>query len=352
MNMLTMACLGGKVERGMGSLAFLGLNAALVLTTCLLETGLSWVIFKILPSEFYPLYYLTYTVGYSGVLFGLIVVDCANSPAVDRVLCCCPVPAWLYPWILFFAIQFAMGPLVSWIGHLSGIGCGYLYAKGLLNWCTLPMASLRTFENRPCLSGLVSYSRWARVPDASYIAGCQLPYTASWEGACCRGLDAQACRGLCSCCPSASALRSSVPPLQLPGSGRSLGGNRYHQVQEELASAPEGPAGRRLGDIADLDLEAQPAPAALSGRGDSRGGDRKSEERRPNPLPQGLANLIDSVETKAKLEARAAPLGDTASNSTNSSSNAAAQSVRGPSAYTLPPPPGERHESSDDDIYA
>ena len=59
-------------------------------------------------------------------------------------------------------------------------------------------------------------------------------------------------------------------------------------MQEELASAPEGPAGRRLGDIADLDLEAQPAPAALSGRGDSRGGDRKSEERRPNPLPQGL----------------------------------------------------------------
>jgi membrane associated rhomboid family serine protease len=238
MNMLTMACLGGKVERGMGSLAFLGLNAALVLTTCLLETGLSWVIFKILPSEFYPLYYLTYTVGYSGVLFGLIVVDCANSPAVDRVLCCCPVPAWLYPWVLFFAIQFAMGPLVSWIGHLSGIGCGYLYAKGLLNWCTLPMASLRTFENRPCLSGLVSYSRWARVPDASYIAGCQLPYTASWEGACCRGLDAQACRGLCSCCPSASALRSSVPPLQLPGSGRSLGGNRYHQVTTTSLQKP------------------------------------------------------------------------------------------------------------------
>jgi rhomboid domain-containing protein 1 len=125
-NMMFMGCLGGKVELGMGTIPFLGINSALCFLTNLVYIFVSWALYAMSPDDFSDMYFRSCAVGYSGVLFGLLVVDCQNTPDVDRVFCCCPIPAWIYPWVLFLLIQLSL-PDVSWLGHLGLFVSVYLY---------------------------------------------------------------------------------------------------------------------------------------------------------------------------------------------------------------------------------
>lgn len=65
-------------------------------------------------------------VGFSGVIFGLVVVDVAASsgsaPSAPRrsVFGLFTVPAPLYPWLLLVLWQLLM-PSASFVGHLSGV---------------------------------------------------------------------------------------------------------------------------------------------------------------------------------------------------------------------------------------
>ena len=74
-----------------------------------------------------------HSVGFSGVLFHLSVLECHYGPLQPRSLFgMVSVSPTLYPWVLLVALQFIMPQLSFW-GHLSGIIVGTLQVHGYLN---------------------------------------------------------------------------------------------------------------------------------------------------------------------------------------------------------------------------
>lgn len=63
-------------------------------------------------------------VGFSGVVFGLVVIDNAVSGATSRsIFGFFSVPARVYPWALLVFWQILV-PQASFLGHLAGVTVG------------------------------------------------------------------------------------------------------------------------------------------------------------------------------------------------------------------------------------
>jgi membrane associated rhomboid family serine protease len=90
------------------------------------------------------------SLGFSGVLFALIVIDVsASDPGARAVLGLFAVPAWLYPWVMLLVMQLLVHN-ASFVGHLSGMVVGYAYHFGLLR-CVVPrQAAFAELERRVC----------------------------------------------------------------------------------------------------------------------------------------------------------------------------------------------------------
>ena len=72
-------------------------------------------------------------VGFSGVIFSLVVLDTAFSNIRQRdVFGLFVVNAYMYPFALIAIVQL-LAPNSSFLGHLSGVVVGSLYVKGYLN---------------------------------------------------------------------------------------------------------------------------------------------------------------------------------------------------------------------------
>jgi len=72
-------------------------------------------------------------VGFSGVIFSLVVLDTAFSNIRQRdVFGLFVVNAYMYPFALIAIVQL-LAPHSSFLGHLSGVVVGSLYVKGYLN---------------------------------------------------------------------------------------------------------------------------------------------------------------------------------------------------------------------------
>ena len=68
-------------------------------------------------------------IGFSGVVFGLIVVDNNLTGAMQRsIFGLFYVPAPLYPWTLLVIWQFIM-PGVSFLGHLCGVLVSHIHSS-------------------------------------------------------------------------------------------------------------------------------------------------------------------------------------------------------------------------------
>ncbi|KXZ55011.1 hypothetical protein GPECTOR_3g174 [Gonium pectorale] len=110
-------------------------------------------------------------IGFSGVIFGLIVVDTAASGAAQRsIFGLFTVPAQLYPWALLVFWQLLM-PSVSFVGHLSGVVVGQLWVWGYLRPLALSRSATAWLEES-CLLG-----PFIRMPSFIMMPGAVLPYT-------------------------------------------------------------------------------------------------------------------------------------------------------------------------------
>jgi len=128
MNMLTYGPLGSVCERMLGSTCYLGSIIMFILSENILYVILGRLLHATIEYELYC------SVGFSGVIFSLLVLETVASPNTTRsIFGMCEVPAWTYPWVLLLLLSF-MIPNVSFVGHLCGILLGYMYAKGLLNF--------------------------------------------------------------------------------------------------------------------------------------------------------------------------------------------------------------------------
>ncbi|CAM0875667.1 unnamed protein product [Alopecurus aequalis] len=152
-NMLTFAPLGTELERIMGSVRLLFLMFLLATTNAIFHLI---VAFLVAYNPIYPVSYLVdeCSIGYSGVIFSMIVIETSLSGVQYRsIFGLFNVPAKWYAWILLILFQF-LASNVSLLGHLSGILSGFAYTYGLFNYL-LPGPSF--YSNIEGLSVLVSF---------------------------------------------------------------------------------------------------------------------------------------------------------------------------------------------------
>ncbi len=165
-NMMTLQALGSTLEgKYIGSTPFLLDNICFIPLTTIVMIGMIHIVVKYTGNEQYK---QTSSVGYSGVLFAWSVVSALESDVV------CPIPfasdMCFHTYRLdvrFMVIKFNLGPFiqllfmqlviprVSFIGHLSGIVCGFIF-----HWKILPKS---IFWNPQVLISLILLLHWRFV---------------------------------------------------------------------------------------------------------------------------------------------------------------------------------------------
>ncbi|XP_062872350.1 rhomboid-related protein 4 [Trichomycterus rosablanca] len=127
-NMVSFLWKGVKLEHRLSSSWFAFLLAVFSLLTglvyLLLEAGLSWLMDD-------QSYNIPCAVGFSGVLFGLKVVNNYYNPSGVKYIMGLRVANCYACWVELVLIHL-MNPGTSFLGHLAGILVGLLYTKGPL----------------------------------------------------------------------------------------------------------------------------------------------------------------------------------------------------------------------------
>ena len=179
MNMLSTFAVSSSVEKRLGTVThFLSTLWAMLLTGIIyISIAYLWMLLSGRKDLI-----LRQSVGFSGILFHMSVLECNLSPTTSRsVFGVVNVPTKLYPWALLIILQFIM-PNLSLLGHLSGILTGTLEYYGVLT-CIFPgEAYLHSFEASPRWQWLVHRSNFVATPTGS--ASIQREPTGLWQALC------------------------------------------------------------------------------------------------------------------------------------------------------------------------
>jgi Rhomboid family len=157
--MLSYWFIGMAVERRYGTLAHIGQVATFVLLSNILYVLIGWIGIRFFD-------YRSASLGFSGVIFALLMVETGlQPPGTSRsIFGVVSVPTWVYPWVLLLILSIAFSN-VSFIGHLCGILVGWMFAKGLLNFLTFKREWIIGFEQRMSfLSNLPMYVKCPAQP--------------------------------------------------------------------------------------------------------------------------------------------------------------------------------------------
>ena len=149
MNLAAFVQLGATLESRLGTVSFLYHILLFAFLASSLHSIIAWIM-KVggNPSEFYGA-----SVGFSGVLFALTVIDAQiNEPGPRAVFGLFVVHSRVYPWVMLFVLQLLLRN-VSFFGHLSGLFVGYLYTWGVLQWIVPSKAVISAIESRCCCGG-------------------------------------------------------------------------------------------------------------------------------------------------------------------------------------------------------
>jgi membrane associated rhomboid family serine protease len=130
MNMMSLYQLGVSFERTVGTFSYFIHVIVFGLVSSILYLFIAWFMkFGGRPETYYGS-----AVGFSGILFSLMVIDNSVSGGSRRsVLGLFLVPADIYPWIMLLLMSLLM-PNVSLVGHASGLIVGYLYLMNIIKW--------------------------------------------------------------------------------------------------------------------------------------------------------------------------------------------------------------------------
>ncbi|KAG9445207.1 hypothetical protein H6P81_016547 [Aristolochia fimbriata] len=158
-NMLAFVPLGSELERIMGSLRLLHLVVLLATTNAILHLLIAFVV-AYNPLQPYPLFINECAIGFSGIVFSMIVIETNLSGVQSRsVFGLFNVPAKWYAWILLVVFQILMTN-VSLLGHLCGILSGFAYTYGLFNFLLAGSSFYSSIESSSFLSACVRRPRY------------------------------------------------------------------------------------------------------------------------------------------------------------------------------------------------
>ncbi|GLC33964.1 hypothetical protein PLESTB_000823200 [Pleodorina starrii] len=167
-NMLAFVPMATSLERAVGTLQLL----YFLLMSCLLGAALYVALSVLLAaSGLVPDALYTGAMGFSGVIFGLVVWETALSASSQRnIFGLFQVPAAWYPWALLIFCQLLV-PQASFLGHLAGLLVGQLWVWGYLRPLALSRSATVWLEQSFPLA------RCVRLPSFILSPSSALPYT-------------------------------------------------------------------------------------------------------------------------------------------------------------------------------
>ena len=170
MNMMSTMAIGSSLERRIGTLAMATTILWGIQLTSSIYVFVSWLLYVTFG---YDHLMLQHSVGFSGVIFQLAVLEANLSPDRTRsVFGFINVSSKMYPWALLVILQFIM-PQISFMGHLSGILIGTLQFHGSLDIVFPSDEYLKESETLSSLQFLVNQPGFIKIPEAGSGLGQQ-----------------------------------------------------------------------------------------------------------------------------------------------------------------------------------
>ncbi|XP_055808663.1 rhomboid-like protein 15 isoform X2 [Solanum dulcamara] len=247
-NMLALVPLGSELERIMGSVRLLYIIVLLAVSNALLHLLIALLVAHN-PFHFYPYFMDECAIGFSGILFSMIVMETSLSGAQTRsVFGLFNVPAKWYALILLVVFQLVMTN-VSLLGHLCGILSGFAYTYGLFNVLIPGTSFFSAIESSTWLSTCVRRPKFIMCTGgngAGYLPTHSNQTVTSRSGV----LSGNIWENLSSWMPQRESSLSAQPVTddsRFPGRGRTLSsqtttGNHDSTLQARLldgSSSPE-----------------------------------------------------------------------------------------------------------------
>jgi membrane associated rhomboid family serine protease len=145
-NMMSFAFLGTTLELALGTLSYFCHIFIFGIISCLVHIAIAYLLYAGgRPTEVH-----TQALGFSGVLFSLIVIDIHLSGGDQRsVFGLFLVPSWAYPWVMLLVMSLLIQGVSFW-GHFAGLVVGYLYKFGIMSYVIPSVERFRAFEQRCC----------------------------------------------------------------------------------------------------------------------------------------------------------------------------------------------------------
>lgn len=163
MNMMSTMAIGSSLEKRIGTLTMATTILWGIQLTSSIYTFISWLLYMTIG---YEKLMLQHSVGFSGVIFQLAVLEANLSPDRTRsVFGFINVSSKMYPWALLVILQFIM-PQISFLGHLSGILIGTMQSHGSLNAFFPSDEYLKECEQKASLAFLRRQPSFVSMPEA------------------------------------------------------------------------------------------------------------------------------------------------------------------------------------------
>ena len=156
-NMMAFVPMASSLERLLGTVQFAHILVLFTLLASIFHVGLAFIG----GTLGYPSMHEC-AIGFSGVIFGVIVVDTHLSSVAQRsIFGFFTVPSQWYPLSLLIFLQVLM-PSVSFVGHLSGLLAGLTYVRGHLNPLLLRPSTTAWIEQHAWAAPAVRHARSSR----------------------------------------------------------------------------------------------------------------------------------------------------------------------------------------------
>ncbi|KAE9585323.1 putative serine endopeptidase [Lupinus albus] len=222
-NMTALIPMGSELERIMGSVRLLYVTILLATSNAIFHV---LIVLLVAHNPIHPYENLMYecAIGFSGVLFSMIVIETSLSGAQSRsVFGLFNVPAKWYAFFLLVAFQLLMQN-VSLLGHLCGILSGFAYTHGFFNFLIPRTSFYSSIESSSWLSSCVRRPKFI-VCTGGNPSG-YIPTHTSENSTSSGILPGNIWRSLSSFMPQREVSAQPNEDSRFPGRGRTLGASQ------------------------------------------------------------------------------------------------------------------------------
>ncbi|OIW11414.1 hypothetical protein TanjilG_05185 [Lupinus angustifolius] len=222
-NMTALIPMGSELERIMGSVRLLYVTILLATSNALFHVLIALLVAH---NPIHPYENLMYecAIGFSGVLFSMIVIETSLSGVQSRsVFGLFNVPAKWYAFFLLVVFQLLMQN-VSLLGHLCGILSGFAYTHGLFNFLIPRTSFYSSIESSSWLSSCVRRPKFIVCTGGNLSS--YIPTHTSENSTSSGILPGNIWRNLSSFMPQRGVSAQTNEDSRFPGRGRTLGASQ------------------------------------------------------------------------------------------------------------------------------